>query len=379
MNVALVQNPPAKTPLYDWHAAHHCRMVDFAGWSMPVQYESIVAEHQAVRSGVGLFDVSHMGRLKFTGPAALEFLDGLLTRRVADLAEGQVRYSLMTSESGGILDDVLIYRLADEAGRDYCLLVVNASNRRKIWDWVSAHLAGHDVHATDLTIETCLIAVQGPTAARALQPLTDLDLAALKYYHAAPTAVGGRPAIVSRTGYTGEDGFEVMAAADAAVEIWEAILESGRGDGAVPAGLGARDTLRLEAAMPLYGHELSETIDPLTAGLAFAVNLEGRKFPGRDALARIKQRPLERRRVGLELAGRRVPREHYAIRRANEPISSESIGEVTSGTFSPTLGRPIAMGYVRADSAEPGTDLMVDIRGQWEPARIVKLPFYRRK
>jgi aminomethyltransferase len=215
--------------------------------------------------------------------------------------------------------------------------------------------------------------VQGPAALRAVQPLTELPLAELKYYHAGPTKVCGQPALVSRTGYTGEDGVEIMAAADAAVELWEAILASGSTLGAVPVGLGARDTLRLEAAMPLYGHELSETIDPLTAGLAFAVNLDGRQFPGRDALACIKQQPLARRRIGLELAGRRVPREQYPLRRGDE-----AIGEVTSGTFSPTLGRPIAMGYVGPNAAEPGTELQVDIRGQLEPARVVKLPFYRR-
>ena len=373
MTVAVAQNSPARTPLYDWHAAHRGRLVEFAGWSMPVQYESIVAEHEAVRKRVGLFDVSHMGRLKFTGPSALAFLDSLLTRRVADLAAGQVRYSLMTKESGGILDDVLCYRLPCEAGDEHCLLVVNASNRRKIWDWVSTHLPSSGVEATDLTEQSCLIAVQGPAALKAVQPLTELPLAELKYYHAGPTKVCGQPALVSRTGYTGEDGVEIMAAADATLEIWEAILASGGALGAVPIGLGARDTLRLEAAMPLYGHELSETIDPLTAGLAFAVNLDGRQFPGHDALVRIKQQQPTRRRIGLELAGRRVPREQYPIR-----SGESSLGEVTSGTFSPTLGRPIAMGYVAVDAAAPGTELQVDIRGQLEPARVVKLPFYRR-
>jgi aminomethyltransferase len=263
------------------------------------------------------------------------------------------------------------------------MLVVNASNRWKIWDWVTAHLdAAHlpaaGVQAADLTVETCLIAVQGPAALKAVQPLTELELAAVKYYHAAPAKVAGQPAVVSRTGYTGEDGVEIMAAAAAAVELWEAILASGSALGAVPVGLGARDTLRLEAAMPLYGHELSETIDPLTAGLAFAVNLDGRQFPGRDALARVKQQPLTRRRIGVELTGRRVPREQYAIRRGDAPVGDAPIGEVTSGTFSPTLNRPIAMGYVSVAAAEPGVELLVDIRGQLEPARVVKLPFYRR-
>jgi aminomethyltransferase len=381
MSVALVNPPLAKTPLAPWHVAHHGRLVEFGGWLMPVQYESIVAEHQAVRRGLGLFDISHMGRLKFTGPAAQTLLDSLLTRRISDLEIGQVRYSLVTNEAGGILDDVLVYRLASgTAGEsDYFLLVVNASNRGKIVDWIRAHLAGPDVQFTDLTEQTAMIAVQGPAAVRVLQPLAAADLAAMKYYHATESQVCGRPAIVSRTGYTGEDGFEVTVSAVVAEAVWEAILTAGKPLGAVAAGLGARDTLRLEAAMPLYGHELSEEIDPLTAGLGFAVNLENRTFPGRDALAKIKQSPRATRRIGLELAARRVPREHYPILRSGGKLGDEPVGEVTSGTFSPTFERPIAMAYVRADLAEPDTELLVDIRGQLEPARVVKLPFYRRK
>ena len=286
-----------------------------------------------------------------------------------------MRCSLVTNAEGGILDDVLSYRLAPGTAEwgDY-LLVVNASNRLKIVDWIRSRLAGPETRFADLTEQTAMIAVQGPAAAAVLQPLASAELTTLKYYHATESQVGGRPAIVSRTGYTGEDGFEVSVDASFAVEVWEKILEAGRSSGAVPAGLGARDTLRLEAAMPLYGHELSEQIDPLTAGLGFAVNLEGRDFPGRDALAKLKQSPRTLRRVGLELAGRRVPREHYPVLHGDRPV-----GEVTSGTFSPTLERPIAMAYVQADLAEIGTDLIVDIRGQQEPARVVKLPFYRRR
>ena len=392
MSVAVVNPPLLKTPLNAWHAAHRGRMVEFGGWQMPVQYDSIVAEHQAVRTRAGLFDISHMGRLKFGGPSALPFLEGLLTRRVADLGPGQVRYSLVTKDDGGILDDVLIYRLAPEqsAGQEKMLpavktagygdyfLVVNASNRLKIVDWIRSR-SNSAVEFADLTLETAMIAVQGPAAEKILQPLVDIALAGMKYYHAAEGEVCGHRAVVSRTGYTGEDGFEVTVAGEFAVEVWEAILAAGSDAGAVPAGLGARDTLRLEAAMPLYGHELNEEIDPLTAGLGFAVNLDGREFPGHAALVNVKEAPRDLRRVGLELEGRRPAREHYSILQATGSSEPEPVGEITSGTFSPTFERPIAMGYVKASAATVGTQLLVDIRGQQTPAKVVKLPFYRRK
>jgi aminomethyltransferase len=373
-----MNSPLAKTPLHDWHAAHGGRLVDFAGWSMPVHYGSIVAEHQATRKAAGLFDVSHMGRFRFAGPGGGDFLEGLLTRRVADMAVGQIRYGLVTNEAGGILDDVLVYRLADARGEPFHLLVVNASNRQKILNWVRFRLADRDdVLLNDVTRETAMIAVQGPLALRLAQPLVAPDLAGIKYYHGVQTEVAGQPAIVSRTGYTGEDGFELTVPSETAVGIWEKLLAADLGQSVMAAGLGARDTLRLEAAMPLYGHELSEEINPLEAGLGFAVNLEHRMFPGRDALAKIKQSPRSRVRAGLELSGKRVPREHFPILHGSEAARSQ-VGEVTSGTFSPTLERPIAMGYVHPELAEPGTELLVDIRGQAEPACVVHLPFYRR-
>jgi aminomethyltransferase len=368
----------AETPLHDWHAARGGKLVDFAGWSMPVHYGSIVAEHQAARRAAALFDVSHMGRLKFGGPGSGAFLDGLLTRRVADMAVGQIRYGLVANEAGGILDDVLVYRLADSVSTPQHLLVVNASNRPKILNWVRFRLSGRDdVLLNDVTRETAMIAVQGPLALDLVQPLVGTGLTAMRYYHGIQTEIAGRPAIVSRTGYTGEDGFELTVPAEAAVGIWEKLLAAGRDGGVLAAGLGARDTLRLEAAMPLYGHELSDEINPLEAGLAFAVNLENRMFPGRDALAKIKQSPLARVRIGMELTGKRVPRDHYPILHGSGH-SRRQIGEVTSGTFSPTFDKPIAMGYVQPDFAKPGTELFVDIRGQAEPARVAKLPFYRR-
>lgn len=368
----------AKTPLYEWHAAHGGRLVDFAGWSMPVQYTSIVAEHTATRTAAGLFDISHMGRLKFTGAETALFLDSFVTRRVADMPVGQVRYALVTNEQGGILDDVLVYHLPQAGGGSYFLMVVNASNREKIVSWIPHWMGDHaDVRWTDVTLETAMIAVQGPLALKLLQPHVDGDLRGLKYYHAAEMRVDRQRAIVSRTGYTGEDGFELIVPASAAGTIWESVFADGRSQGVVAAGLGARDTLRLEAGMPLYGHELNEEINPLEAGLSFAVNLEGRRFPGSEALTAIQREKPQRIRIGLELAAKRVPREHYGIYAAGG-AAGEQIGEITSGTFSPTLQKPIAMGYVPAQFSAPGTELEIDIRGTRETARVVKLPFYRR-
>jgi aminomethyltransferase len=349
-------------------------MVDFAGWSMPVQYGSIVTEHQATRHAAGLFDISHMGRIRFDGPGSAAFLDSIVTRRVADMKPGQIRYALVTNDTGGILDDVLVYRIADAAGGAYHVLVVNASNREKILGWIEGHLpASRDFSHADLTRQWAMIAVQGPRAMEIVQPLVEGEIARLGYYRGFETRVGGCGGVVSRTGYTGEDGVELMVGGNAVVGLWETILANGQGVGAVAAGLGARDTLRLEAAMPLYGHELNEQITPWQAGLDFAVNLEGRSFPGRDQLEKMKQQPQKLRRVGLELDGKRVPRENYAVSAGGRPI-----GTVTSGTFSPTFERPIAMAYVDVGSAAPGTSVEVDLRGQPAPARVVELPFYRR-
>ena len=361
----------AETPLHAWHAAHHARLVDFAGWSMPVQYTSIVAEHNATRGSAGLFDISHMGRLRFDGAGSAAFLERLLTRRVADQTAGHIRYSLVTNDAGGILDDVLLYRLLDGKRREYFVLVVNASNREKIVGWIQPRLAAErDVEMADLTHELAMVAVQGPQAIEWLQPLVEMPLAPMKYYTGAEAKIAGHRGIVSRTGYTGEDGCELIVPAGIVEDIWQRLVDAG----ATPAGLGCRDTLRLEAAMPLYGHELSEAINPYEAGLAFAVHLDGRTFPGRDALARLKDDPAQPVRIGLELPGKRVPREDFSILHQGQPI-----GKTSSGTFSPTLNKPIAMGYVTRAVSEPGTELAIDIRGRQEPARVVKLPFYRRK
>src|SRR5262249_54419270 len=290
-----------RTACHDWHVAHGGRMVDFAGWEMPVQYSSIVAEHHAVRRAAGLFDIAHMGRLKFTGPEAAKLLDYLVTNDVTSLSVGQIKYALVTNEQGGILDDVLVYRLAD------CyLLVVNASNRQKILDWIEKHRGRFKVTVEDQTVPRFMLALQGPRAQALLQPLVDVDLAGVKYYFGTPARVQGQAGYVSRTGYTGEDGFEVIIPADHAMELWEALINSGTPLGLLPAGLGCRDTLRLEAGMPLYGHELNETIDAFTAGLAFGVRLDAGDFIGRAALIAARAKPNRLRRVGLEVGGKPV-------------------------------------------------------------------------
>jgi aminomethyltransferase len=363
------------TPLHAWHSEHGARLVDFAGWHMPVQYKSIVEEHNATRTAAGVFDVSHMGRIRFDGPGAEAFLDRLLTRKVVGMGPGKIRYSLVCNEAGGILDDVLVYHLQEHGGGLYHLLVVNASNREKILSWLDSQKKPTDeVTFTDRTIVTSMIAIQGPRALRIMEPLVGADVGGLAYYTGCETTICRHPAIVSRTGYTGEDGCEIIVPATAAEEIWERIFSSGKDHGVVAVGLGARDTLRLEAAMPLYGHELSEQINPFQAGLAFAVNLDGRDFIGAAAIAPKKDDASQPVRVGLTLSGKRAAREHHSVLSA-----SEKIGEITSGTFSPTLQQPIAMAYVPPASAKVGTELTVDIRGSAEPAKVVPLPFYKRK
>jgi len=354
-----------RTPLHDWHLAHGGRMVDFAGWDMPVQYASIVEEHQAVRTAAGVFDIRHMGRLWLKGPDALKLVQRIYTNNAATLKEGQVRYGLICNESGGILDDVLIYGWNDGYG-----MVVNASNRQKVVAWIGRHQPGLGVQMQDTTLESCMIAVQGPLAVELCRGLTPADVTSLPYYFATRTTYRSQNCGVSRTGYTGEDGFEFMVGAEQGRQLWEELL----GRGAKPCGLGARDTLRLEAAMPLYGHELNEETDPFQAGLSWAVKLDKGDFIGREALLRRRQDPSLPQRIGLELEGRRIAREGAVVLKDGEPV-----GRVTSGTFSPTLNKAIAMAYIKPAHAQAGTILAVDVRGKPESARVVPLPFYRRK
>lgn len=360
----------SRTPLADWHQENGGRLVDFAGWAMPVQYGSIVDEHQATRTAVGLFDVSHMGRVRVTGEDAAQWLDGLLTRRVADLKPGRIRYSLVCNELGGVLDDILAGRVADNEFS----LVVNASNREKLLRWFSDRTAGSDVEMTDRTEATAMIAVQGPGAIAALQTLCEVDFDKLRYYRATTGRAEGLECEVSRTGYTGEDGCELVCESSSAVDLWNALVQAG----GKPCGLASRDTLRLEAGMPLYGHELSESINPLSAGLGFAVSFEAadgsqRDFIGAQALREANQSQVSPIRVGLEVESKRPPREGYAVLCNGQPC-----GEVTSGTQSPTLKKPIAMALVESSATNPGAEIAVDIRGTETPAHIVPLPFYQR-
>jgi len=340
-------------------------MVDFAGWDMPVQYTRIIDEHNAVRASAGLFDISHMGRLSFGGPDALALLQKVYTNNVATMQDGQARYGLICNERGGIRDDVLVYRWA----YGYAM-VVNASNRAKIVSWLHENKGSRTIEIMDQTTQTCMLAVQGPKAMEWCRGLTELEAERLAYYHAAPTRYRDKPCVVSRTGYTGEDGLEIMAGAAQALALWEDLLQRG----ARPCGLGARDTLRLEAGMPLYGHELNEEIDPFQAGLGWAVKMDKGDFIGRDALARRRDDQTLPRRVGLELEGKRIAREGAAV-----TVPSQEIGRVSSGTFSPTLTKTIAMAYVGPAYTAVGLACAVEVRGNAVPARVVALPFYRRK
>lgn len=350
-------------------------MVGFAGYEMPIQYSSIVTEHQATRTAAGVFDISHMGRLRFEGPRAHELLDHLLTRRVSSLKLGQVRYSLMCNEEGGILDDVLVSNLESPSSRQYFLLVVNASNRPKILKWLQPHLADFpDVAFSDVTDMTAMISVQGPKAVEIIGKLFDKTATALKYYQAVVTDQMSKPCVLSRTGYTGEDGFELTVRSEDANRVWENIMLAGRDFGIEPVGLGARDTLRLEAGMPLYGHELSEEMDPFTAGLGFACNMKDRTFIGSDALQVRKENPSDVVRVGLRMNGRRPAREGAKLLDRD----NRAVGQVTSGTFSPTLQHPIAMAYVSREMSAEGTQIDVDIRGSKASAEVVALPFYKK-
>lgn len=336
---------------------------------MPVQYTTIVDEHRAVRERAGLFDISHMGRLTFDGPGVLEWLERVTTNCVSRLADLQIQYSLVANERGGVIDDILVYR------QPFAYLVVcNASNREAVKAQFEHYRQGAAGNFPDRTRDTAMIAVQGPRAIEILQPLFDQPLEPVKYYHFTMGRLLGRiTAIVSRTGYTGEDGFEVICGAQSAIEVWEALLDRGKGYGVLPCGLGARDTLRLEAAMALYGHELTETINPYAAGLAWAVKLDKGDFVGRDALRSWKSSPGQAR-IGLVLEGKRIARQGAAVL-----AGERAVGQVTSGTFSPTLQSSLAMALVEPGAATLDSMVQVDVRGHREPARVVKLPFYSRK
>jgi aminomethyltransferase len=358
------------TPLLEVHARLGAVMTSFAGWQMPLRYGSETAEHQAVRHAAGLFDLSHMGEITVTGPEAGPALDYALTGSLAALGLGRARYTMICAEDGGVLDDLVVYR----QGEQEFLVVANASNTATVYAELRARATGYDAVVADATGDTGLIAIQGPAAAGILAPLAGLDVAAMKYYAGAFGDVAGFPAWVARTGYTGEDGFEVFCRPGDAPGVWAALSAAGAPAGLVPAGLAARDTLRLEAGMPLYGNELGPDVTPFEAGLGRVVKFEKPgDFVGRSALAERASSGPRQRLVGLTIRSRRIPRHGYPVF-----TDGKETGTVTSGAPSPTLGRPIAMAYLAVGAEVRDAVVSVDIRGQAVPADVTELPFYSR-
>ena len=365
-----IDNPVLHSPLESRHAALGARLIEFAGWNMPVQYGGILDEHRAVRERAGLFDLSHMGELFVDGPDAGSALAAALICDPPSLALGRAHYSMICAPDGGVIDDLIVYRLAEER----FLVVANAGNASVVSDALAERLGGFAAVLDDRSLATGLIAIQGPRSREALTPLTDVDLATLRYYAIAEGQVAGIPALVARTGYTGEDGFEIFVDTARTGELWDALLDVTRAHGGVPVGLGARDTLRLEAGMPLYGNELDRSTNPYQAGLGRVVKLaKPGDFVGRGALEKVARDGPDRRLVGLVVEGRGIARHGYPIH-----VGDRLTGQVTSGTQSPTLGVPIAMGYVAPGDAEPGTVVDIEIRAARVPARVVDLPFYHR-
>jgi aminomethyltransferase len=341
-------------------------MIGFGGWDMPVQYAGIVEEHRTVRAAVGCFDVSHMGEFEFRGRDALAALQRLTTNDASALEIGQVQYGLLCYDEGGIVDDLTLYRL----GADHYLMTVNASNIDKDWAWVTAHLDG-SVDARNVSAETGLIAVQGPRAEALVGRLADADVSRLGYYRCARGRVAGVSGIVSRTGYTGEDGFELYLPAERTEAVWDALLAEGKPDGVAPIGLGARDTLRLEMKYALYGNDIDQTTSPLEAGLGWVVKPAKGDFIGKAAIERVRAEGLRRRLVGFEMTDRAVARHGYRILR-----DGTEVGHVTSGSYGPSVDRYIGMGYVPTALAGVGTEFDVEVRGRGQRARVVKTPFY---
>ena len=361
-----------RTALYERHRELGGRLIEFGGWEMPVQYRGIFEEHRAVRDRAGLFDLSHMGELWVSGAGAASGLAYALVTDPVRLAVGRAHYSMICAPDGGTIDDLIVYRLAEER----FLVVPNASNAPVVADELRARLAGFNAALDDASLRTSLVAIQGPRAEEILRPLCDLDLASLRYYSIAEGHAAGAPAWVARTGYTGEDGFELFLAWEDAVRAWERLLDAGAAAGIVPAGLGARDTLRLEAGMPLYGNELDRATNPFEAGLARIVKLDKpNDFVGRRALEEVARSGPRKKLAGLVVRGRGIARHGYPVYlRADERPS----GVVTSGTSSPTLGLPIAMAYLPPEAGEPGTMVEVGIRDARVAAEVVPLPFYKR-
>jgi aminomethyltransferase len=362
-----------QTPLNSAHRQLGARMVDFGGWDMPVQYPAgTIEEHLRTRNHAGLFDVSHMGEVDVRGVDAIAFVNHLTSNDVSKLVDGQAQYSALTTPQGTVIDDLLVYRLAG----DHLLLVVNASTTEKDWEWIKSHHTGDSVELKNVSADYCQLALQGPDAQTILQKLTDVPLAEIKYYHFTPGRVDGIDGIVSRTGYTGEDGFEVYAAADRAEQLWNKILDAGDNGsptGVLPCGLAARNTLRLEAGMALYGNDIDDTTTLLEANLGWICKLDKGDFIGREALAQQKQEGVKRKLVGFEVTERGIARDHQDV-----VINGERVGQVTSGSPAPFLKKNIGLAYVPVEFANVGQQIQVDVRGKLVGAQIVKTPFYKR-
>ena len=361
-----------KTPLYDRHLALGGKIIDFGGWAMPVQYSNVIEEHQATRMKAGLFDICHMGEFEVNGPQAFDLLQWVLSRNLEGQDIGQIKLGVMTNEHGGIIDDVTVYRL----GRENYLVVTNAGTKDKDFSWIEIQRKAKgfsDVQVTDISDQTGKIDIQGPLSQAILQNFTAADLAPLHYYHAINTKVMNIQALVSRSGYTGEDGFEIYADSRRIGEIWDKLLEIGKDFGLKPAGLGARDTLRLEAGMMLYGNDMDEMVTPLEVVYGWLTNLE-KDFAGSAALRKLKENGLTRKLVGFEMMERGIARHGYKV--FND---GGEIGVVTSGTFTPTLQKAVGLAFVPISYNKPGTEIFIQIRDHLAKARIVGLPFYKRK
>ncbi len=363
--MTVLEKQAVKTAFYDYHVEAGARMVEFAGFMMPIQYQGINAEHLAVRDNIGLFDLSHMGEFDVSGPDVREFLQRTTTNNVAALETGQIQYSCMTRPDGGIVDDLLVYRLEDRY-----MLVVNAANIDKDFAWLQSHLDGK-VDLVNRSGDFSLLAIQGPNAQKLFSELTDYDLEAMPYYTAASAEVAGQQVLFSRTGYTGEDGFELYLTSGQTDPLWRAVTIAGQKHDLKLIGLAARDSLRLEMKMALYGNDIDETTNPIEAGLGWIVDLD-KDFIGRDVLARTKEEKPSRRLVCLELSGRVIPRKGYDLIADNQLV-----GKVTSGVFSPSLQKPIALGYLPRRLARIGSHVELEIRGRRFPARVVRPPFYK--
>ena len=359
---------PQRTPLFACHQQAGGKLVDFAGWHLPVQYSSVMDEHRAVRTAAGLFDVSHMGEFKVNGAGAEAFLQHLTPNDVSKLKPGRIHYSGLLTEAATYVDDLLIYQLGDEE----FLLVVNAANADKDFAWIENRLPV-DVKLENVSADYGLLALQGPRAEEILSEMIEIDLSAIRYYRFEIAEVDGHRAIVSRTGYTGEDGFELYLPPESAPVIWDRLLEVGAPKGLVPAGLGARDTLRLEAGMALYGHEIDDTTTPLDAGLSWVVKLAAGDFLGRDVLLAQKEDGSDQRLVGFEMVGRGIGRQGYEVL-----SNGQVVGRVTSGTLSPTLEKAIGMAYVPSELAAVGTEIEIQVRKNAVAAVVVPIPFYKR-